>query len=48
MDKKEECSTLSPAFLLIPHHLLLPEGSVQVVVLSDLVQPKSGDITVTT
>ena len=43
---KEECNTLSPSFLLFPHHLLLPEGIVQVVVSSDLVQPESGDITV--
>lgn len=43
---KEERSTPSPAFLLFPHHLLLPEGIVQVVVLSDLVQPEAGDITV--
>lgn len=43
---KEECNTPSPAFLLFPHHLLLPEGMVQVSVLSDLVQPGYGDITV--
>jgi len=43
---KEECKTLSHAFLLFPRHLLLPEGIVQVFVLSDLIQPKSGDIMV--
>lgn len=43
---KEERRAPSPAMLLFPRHLLLPEGIIQVIALPDLIQPKSGDTTV--